>query len=376
MPEVESRRHIRRSRWVAAAAALLVVLLVVLVLVLDGRLFSNGGSGEPTAGATSSPGGDPSDAGGGPSDGGSSASDGGGTDAAGTVPFSAVEKMSMRFPSEKRTQSRSFNVEAGETYLLRFDVSTEKPADSPGNGFMLGVRLECTDEQGKQVATTGGTQNLLTGDPVTLTNQVVLAPRASGVYRCSLLANAPDAALAAKGTAFALDVTWKVTEPVGVALPAQASTQLPAVIPTGATRQIFSQDVPVASLTQRRLDVLASLYLTSCTGPGGSTEGGTQWCTQEVIDQTGSHYRFEVRYDVIGSDGNVCGTIDSGRREEYLDTYRHHQLYHVEKSVTVPADLCGDTIRTSVNLLNRGPAGLLVHGENTSMVTMETRPVG
>lgn len=371
MPEVESRRHIRRSRWVVAAAALLVTLLVILVLALDGRLFSKGGPEEsPTSGAITS-----SDAGGGTSDGGGSPSDGG-ADTAGTVPFSSVEKMSMRFPSEKRTQSRSFNVEAGKNYLLRFDVSTEKPADSPGNGFMLGVRLECTDQRGAQVATTGGTQNLLTGDPVTLTNQVVLTPSTSGVYSCSLLANAPDAALAAKGTAFALDVTWKVTEPVGVALPAQVTKQLPAVIPTGATRQIFAQDVPVASLTQRRLDVLASLYLTSCTGPGGSTEDGTQWCTQEVIDQTGSHYRFEVRFDVIGSDGKVCGTIDSGRRDEYLDTYRHHQLYHVEKSVTVPVDLCGDTIRTSVNLLNRGPAGLLVHGENTSMVTMETRPAG
>ena len=371
MPEVESRRHIRRSRWVVAAAALLVALLVILVLALDGRLFSKDGPEEnPTSGATSS-----SDAGGGTSYGGGSPSDGG-ADTAGTVPFSSVEKMSMRFPSEKRTRSRSFDVEAGKTYLLRFDVSTEKPADSPGNGFMLGVRLECTDEQGAQVATTGGTQNLLTGEPVTFANQVVLTPSRSGVYSCSVLANAPDADLAAKGTAFALDVTWKVTEPVGVALPTKTSTQLPAVIPSGATRQIFAQDVPIASLSQRRLDVLTSLYLTTCTGPGGSTEDGTQWCTEDHIDPTGSHYRFEVRFDVIGADGKVCGTIDSGRRTEYLDTYRHHELYHVEKSVMVPTELCGETIRASVSVRNDGPAGLLVHRQNTSMVTMETRPTG
>lgn len=166
-----------------------------------------------------------------------------------------------------------------------------------------------------------------------------------------------------------------MTLPVGLALPAQPAASLPLVVPSGSSQVLLTRDVPVERLTQRRLDVLTSLQLTTCTGPGGSTEDGTQWCTEQVIDPTGTHFRFEVRYDVLGSDGQVCGTIDSGRRTEYLDTYRHHQLYHVPKSVAVPTELCGPTIRTSVNVRNDGPAGLLVHRAGTSMVTLETRPV-
>ncbi|MEE1650735.1 hypothetical protein V1260_08005 [Brachybacterium sp. J144] len=363
MPEAESRRHIRRTRWVVVALAGLFALVLLAVLVLDGRVTTHP-EPAPTADSTRPTSPDPSDAG------SASASPG-----PSVAPFSAVQRLSMTFPEKQRTDRTSFAVEEGETYLLQFDVDAEKPAGSPGYGFMLGLTLQCTDQDGRGVATLSGTQNLLTGEPVTLSNQLVMTPARDGVITCSMLANAPDADLAAQGTGFAVDVTWKVTEPVGLALPAQPAESLPVVIPASSSQVLLTRDVAVEELAQRRLDVLTSLQLTTCTGPGGSTEDGTQWCTEDVIDPTGSHFRFEVRYDVIGADGQVCGTIDSGRRTEYLDIYRHHQLYHVAKSVAVPTELCGPTIRTSINLRNDGPAGLLVHRAGTSMVTMETRPV-
>lgn len=363
MPEFENRRHIRRSHWAVGSIAVALVGLLVVVLMLDGR-YSSPPEEKSTPPTTSAP----------------SPSDGGGTrnptPGPATVPFSSVQKLKMIFPEKQSTDEASFMVEASETYLLNFDVVAEKPADSEGYGFMLGLSLRCTDQDGRPVATIGGTENLLTGQPVTFFNQTTLTPERDGVFTCSMLANAPEAPLAAKGTRFTVDVTWKVTQPVGLALPALHQVDLPVVIPSKSSQPLLARDVPVASLTQRRLDVLVSLQLTTCTGPGGSTEDGTQWCTEENIDPTGSHYRFEVRFDVIGADGTVCGSIDSGRRQEYLDTYRHHQLYHVAKSVTVPSTLCGDRIRTSVNVTNQGPAGLLVHRAGTSMVTLETRPVG
>lgn len=361
MPEVESRRHVRRSRWFVAGCAVMIAALLVLVLVLDGR-FSPTSPERPTAASPTAATREPSDGG------GSSAGD-----APAVVPFSSVQKLSMTFPDRQSTDKASFAVEAGEDYLVSFDVNTEKPAGSDGVGFMLGVRLSCTDESGEVVGQVGGTENLNTGKPVTLSNQFLFSAGRDGIVTCVMLANAPNAEVAAKGTQFGVDVTWKVVQPVGVAVAATPLYPLPLVIPARSTKQLLSRDIPVSSLTQRHLDVLTSLQLTTCTNTGGSTEDGTQWCAEGVIDPTGSHFRFEVRYDVIDADGSVCGTIDSGRRSEYLDTYRHHQLYHVGKSVKIPADLCGDTIRTSVNLRNEGPAGLLVHRQNTSMVTMETR---
>lgn len=363
MPEAESRRRFWRGRWTVVTSIGLLALVLLAVLVLDGRTST---PPEPTPAVDSTQPSSPD-----PSDGGSPS-----VPAAPSLPpFSDVQRLSMTFPEKQWTDPASFTVTAGETYLLQFDVETEKPAASPGVGFMLGLSLQCTDQDGRDVATLGGTQNLLTGEPVTLSNQLVLTPTRDGLVTCSMLVNAPDADIAARGTGFAVDVTWKVTRPVGLALPAQPAASLPLVVPSGSSQVLLTRDVPVERLTQRRLDVLTSLQLTTCTGPGGSTEDGTQWCTEQVIDPTGTHFRFEVRYDVLGSDGQVCGTIDSGRRTEYLDTYRHHQLYHVPKSVAVPTELCGPTIRTSVNVRNDGPAGLLVHRAGTSMVTLETRPV-
>lgn len=374
MPEARMRtgaqRHARmrakRSVWALIAVSMLAVLALLLV-VMDVRPGGPGDGTPPSAVPSSE------------TDSGSEETEGTGevetspAQRPALVPFSAVQTIPMTFPGKERSESRSFSVSAGEKYLLRFDVDAEKPAKSDGHSFMLGVSLDCTDEKGRSVASLGGTENLLTGDPVTFSNQVVLAPERDAVYTCSMLANAPDAELAARGTSFSVHSTWKVEKAVGIAAPGAHVGSLPRVIPEETGQEVLRRDIPVAALTQRELEVLVSLQLTTCTGPGGSTEGGTQWCTPDVIDPTGSHFRFEVRFDVIGADGKKCGTIDSGRRHEYLNTYQHHQLYHVEKSIVIPSDLCGDRIRTSVNLRNSGPAGLLVHENATSMVTLENR---
>lgn len=189
MPEAESRRRFWRGRWTVVTSLGLLALILLTVLVLDGRTST---PPEPTPAVDSTQPSSPD-----PSDGGSPS-----VPAAPSLPpFSDVQRLSMTFPEKQRTDPASFTVTAGETYLLQFDVETEKPAASPGVGFMLGLSLQCTDQDGRDVATLGGTQNLLTGEPVILSNQLLLTPTRDGLVTCSMLVNAPDADIAARARA-------------------------------------------------------------------------------------------------------------------------------------------------------------------------------
>ena len=266
-----------------------------------------------------------------------------------------------------------FTLGAGEAYVATVDVATEKPPDSEGVNIFLGMRLTCTDAAGEVIGTAGGTENLLTGEPVTLSNQVLLRPERSGVHQCSVLLNAPNDDGASAGTTFELDTTWSVSPADGLAIQTAAVERLPMTIPAGSRQMTFGDVIPLAELDEGRLQLHASLNLTTCTGIGGSREDGRTWCTEDDIDFAGSTYEIETRIDVIAPNGSVCDAIDAWRESVHLQHYRHHQLLHVERDVEIPDDLCGDRVRVSVLIDNSGPASLVVHRENSSLISTGTR---
>lgn len=135
----------------------------------------------------------------------------------------------------------------------------------------------------------------------------------------------------------------------------------------------FSEVVPLSELAEGHLHMNASLNLTTCTGVGGSREDGRTWCGEDDIDTRASTFEVETRMDVIGANGAVCGAIDSSRESMHLERFRHHQLLHVERYAEVPEELCGDRVRISLLVANTGPASLVVHRQNSSMITTETR---
>ncbi|MGP9604649.1 hypothetical protein ACT3SY_17765 [Brachybacterium sp. AOP42-E1-35] len=333
-------------------ASIVVASLVMVLAVLWGRTMI-----EPDEPSTPAPG--PTA----PSDGGNGRE---------VPPLRVEETASLTVPQEAQVAAREFTLESGKAYVATVDVATEKPADSDGVNIFLGMRLTCTDTEGEVIGTAGGTENLLTGEPVTLSNQVLLRPERSGVHRCSVLLNAPSDAGASAGTTFELDTTWTVSPAEGLAVQTAAVERLPMTIPAGSRQMTFGEVIPLAEL-EGRLQMHASLNLTTCTGIGGSREDGRTWCTEDDVDFGGSTYEIETRIDVIAPNGSVCDAIDAWRESIHLQHYRHHQLLHVERDVEIPDELCGDRVRVSVLIDNSGPASLVVHRESSSLISTGSR---
>lgn len=141
-------------------------------------------------------------------------------------------------------------------------------------------------------------------------------------------------------------------------------------VAAGSREFAFSQLVSGSGFEGGQLRVLASLHVTTCTGVNGSREKGKAWCAGQDIDESGNTFAAETRLDVIGDDGTVCGTLDVEKREVEIDKWRHHQLLHLDRKVAVPAELCGSRLRVSVVVDNQGPAAIVVHGQNSSLVTV------
>lgn len=353
MPAHSGSAALRRRWCIGGGAVLVILVLVVTWLVISGTDRADqprptAAPAEPTTSAASTP------------------------PPAPEPPYKVVDDEPLTLPEEKRFAQQDFYLRGGDTYLATFDLTTVKPAAAPGVGMYLGISFSCAEEGGRGVGSIGGTENLLPGEPVTYANTIVLRPAEDGVYRCSVLANAPYDDVAAKGTTVQLDATWSVREAAGDVVETDTTGQLPTTVTPGAPTAVLREDIAAEDLERGAVEVRSSLHVTTCTGVNGSREDGRVWCGPDDIEEAGNDFDLTVRADVLGADGTVCGPLEASSQSIHLDKWRHHHLIPQTMPVQIPADLCGDTVRISVVIENTGPASLVIHESNTSLITVES----
>lgn len=342
-------------RWPATIAAVLMVLALALLL-----LMRSGGLVEPTTVP------------------GPSVSDGGTPDTPAaaeptepTPPFSVVDRSPLTLPEQVRFGDGAVALEAGSTYLVRFDLTTVKPESAPGVGMYLNVSFSCQQRGGAGAGSIGGTENLLPGKPVTYTNQLLLRPTRDGVYRCGVLASAPNDKVAAKGTTVELDASWRVTEVDAVAEQADTARTLPLTLPSGDTTSPLQARVPFDDAAT--LDGLLTLHVTTCTGVNGSREGGRAWCSDPVIDERGNTMTVTLRTELLDGHGKACAVVDETTQRVRIDKWVHHDLIPMRVQAGLPARPCGEMARTTVTVHNEGPAAVVLHEANSSLIMTASR---
>lgn len=285
-------------------------------------------------------------------------------------PVAVTDRSPLTLPQEVRLAEGEFYLREGRTYVVIFELSTVKPESAPGIGMYLGVTFSCGQQDGVGMGSIGGTENLLPGEPVTYRNQLVLRPQADGVHECSVLANAPYDDVAAKGTTAQISAEWEATEVRGDAFEVDSEEQLPAVVADDEQASPLVLDLPGGDLESRSLEVLTTLHVTTCTGAPGSREAGRIWCTTSDIDEIGSTIEVTVSADIVREDDTVCRALRSTTESVEIDKWRHHDVIPISLASPIPDALCGDRVRITASIDNSGPASLVVHEKNTSLVAV------
>lgn len=285
-------------------------------------------------------------------------------------PVSVIDEVPLTLPQELRAAHGSFYLEAGETYVATFAVSTVKPPEQPGLGMYLGITFSCSGVDGWESEWIGGTENLLRGEPVTYRNQLLLSPDEDQVVSCSVRANATYDDVAAAGATVDLDIHWEVEMVKGMAVSTPADERLPMTVDPGKQAITLSENVAFKDLPTRRVSMLSSLHLTTCTVVNGSREAGKTWCAEGDLDENGSEFTLALRVDVLDENSEVCASVGREETSETLSLERHHQLLSLTGEFDIPKTLCGETLRTAVVVVNRGPASLVVHASNSSLITL------
>ena len=344
MTDVDSPAPHRRRRWLLGGSGLLLVLvLVVAALVIRG-------SDEPSPSAGSSP------------------------SASATpppyfpAPYSVADRATLTVPEENRFAQGTFWATAGETYLVTMDLKSSKPAGSGGRSMYLGVTLSCSPRDGGPGISDGGTQNMLTGEVTQYRNQGLISVPEDGAIDCSIKLNAPYDDVASAGTTFTTEGTWQA-DPVDGEARAFDGEGLPRTVAVGTDEAVMTVDLPVGSATPDDLRALSSVHLTACTGVNGSREEGRAWCSEEALDEAGSTVTTRISAQLIGAGGSVCDELGAASTEpDHIDLYRHHRLLSLELDPALPAAPCGETVRVTVSVHNDGPAPVVVHHANSSLV--------
>src|SRR5699024_10037055 len=117
----------------------------------------------------------------------------------------------LTVPEPLRLEPRTFTAHAGQSYLLKFEIATVKPEGSPGAAMYFGANLACGSSSTGTTRSIGGTQNLVTGERVTLSNQFILSVDATENQACRVVLSSPNESAAAVGTTVDVDVRWTMT---------------------------------------------------------------------------------------------------------------------------------------------------------------------
>ncbi|HEX7350866.1 hypothetical protein [Brachybacterium sp.] len=65
----------------------------------------------------------------------------------------------------------------------------------------------------------------------------------------------------------------------------------------------------------------------------------------------------------------MCDALGADSTDpDHIDLYRHHRVLSLELVEELPEDPCGQTVRMSASVHNEGPAPVVVHRSNSSLV--------
>ncbi|MGP5717793.1 hypothetical protein ACTXO9_18115 [Brachybacterium tyrofermentans] len=337
----DSRRRHHRVWWVGSA------LLVVAALMIGGLLVWD--PGEPKT--------DPDES--------TASSEGEETSA------STSDSAELTVPETLRISESSIQVRAGSSYVLSFEVTTEKPEGSPGEAMYVGVSLGCTGPEEVSSRSISGTQNLVRGEPTVLSSQVLLVAEETSNRTCRITVDSSYDGVAAEGTTIHVDAKWTARPVEGTALEVPAEDRLPHVFDADDRRPAFRHKVELPPGRESvSVEVLSTLHVTTCTVVNGSREGGEPMCVEAKTDEAGSAFDITLRADLLDADGKLCESRSLLADSTHVDRLTHHQLLSGRLVEQVPDDRCGDTVEFVMAVTNSGPAPLLVHGAGSSFIVV------
>jgi hypothetical protein len=287
-------------------------------------------------------------------------------------PLLVREAAALTVPDTLRMESHAFEAQAGSTYLLEFAATATKPEDSPGAAMYFGASLACGGPEGGTLRSAGGTQNVRTGEQVTIRNQFLLEIEETGEHSCRLTLNSPNPEAAARGTTAEMTSKWSAIRLGEAAFEASADERLPRAVDPGERAAAFRYEVDLEDLPDHRLDLLSTLHLTTCTGTNGSWEDGRTWCAVEVVDLEGSAVEVTYRSDVLGADGEVCDSRLLSTTRTDIVRFTHHRVLQFEHRARQPLSDCGDTVRLVVAVENDGPAPVVIHRSNSTLLALSS----
>lgn len=279
------------------------------------------------------------------------------------------DEASLTVPQTLRSANGSFDTVQGQKYLLRFEVSTMKPEGSAGAAMYLGVSLNCVGEGGGRTRSIGGTQNLVTGEPTTLSNQFVLVGGGEA-QSCNVSMSAPYDEVAAAGVTIEADVRWSAQPIDPSSFEISAEERLPTEVPVGGRELAFTRTIDLDEVRGRSVNVFGTLHLTACTGVNGSREDGKTWCDATTADSGGSEVDLVLRADLLDAEGRPCGEVAVQADALHIDRFTHHRLTTFSHEAVVPEDACGVSLRFSLTVATQGPAPVVVHSSASSFVVV------
>lgn len=278
----------------------------------------------------------------------------------------------LNLPKRERTASIEFDGDRGEKRVVNTTVTATFTASTGlQRAVYVLVGLSCgpTDGGGDGESTTG-TENLIHQRTRELEKSLVYLVPDSGTHRCNVTFDAPnwDSGYGDAEAILSTHVSVSDARPAGPIV-ARTDSRDPIVIDSGTNATVIEQTFPLNNDQPSSISFLTNSHLTTCTEQNGSSDGtGGNLCTNALIDTEGSRVIVRASAEIL-RDGEICRRMVIDESTTAIDHLVHHKMLGSDsRSYGFLDDACGDELRLSLNVLNYGPAGLVVHREPTRII--------
>ncbi|MGO2558420.1 hypothetical protein [Brachybacterium sp.] len=287
---------------------------------------------------------------------------------------SASDRSTATLPDDVDAVSLEFEATENEPVLVGLSITATFTASTGERRALYSiVGMSCGSLNGPtRTQSVSGTENLTHQTTRQMTQMLSYDVETPGKHRCNATVTAPNWDPEYGDAELSIEAEIRLVAPEAPSFYyAPTGSEHPIVLDPGEEVAAVDETFPLEAGATGDLGVWSGTHVTTCTITNGSRDQTeANLCTEPRLDREGSTISTKTVVQQLDGD-TVCRTMTPDRSLDSIDHLVHHRLLDSWTLIDgFLSDPCGDHLRVIHEVVNNGPAALVVHRASTNAVAI------
>lgn len=287
---------------------------------------------------------------------------------------SASGRSTVTLPDDVGAVTLEFEATDTEPLLIGLSITATFTASTGERRALYTiVGVSCGSQDGPtRTQSMSGTENLTHQTTRQMTRLLSYDVETPGTHRCNARVTAPNWDPEYGDAELSIDAEIQLVAPDASSFYyVPTNFEHPIVLDPGEEVAAVDETFPLAPGAIGDLEIWSGTHVTACTIVNGSRDQtDANLCTAPKLDREGSTISTKTVVQQLNGE-IVCRTVTADQSLDSIDHLVHHRLLDSQKRIDgFLSDPCGDRLRVIHEVINHGPAALVLHRASTNAVAI------